>query len=126
MEKSRWPFFAMGIMVGIIGVLAVALSLNPCGPANFQLQVGVNGPAIFEINVRFSGTTVIRAMAGFNEVEAVIRWAAWGERMPLRRQKTGVVLRYWEELFVNWEAYGRLGRPVGHTQADSSLPTRAR
>lgn len=90
-------------------VRRAALALNPCGPANFQLSVGPSGPLIFEINARFSGTTVIRAMAGFNEVEAVVRWAAWGERTPLRQQKSGVVLRYWEELLVSWDEYVRMG-----------------
>ncbi len=90
-------------------VRAVALTLNPCGPANFQLRVSNDGPAIFEINVRFSGTTVIRALAGFNEVEAIVRWAVFGERVPLNRKKSGVVLRYFEELFVSLEEYQRMG-----------------
>lgn len=90
-------------------VRQVALALNPYGPVNFQLRVGKGGPAIFEINARFSGTTVVRALAGFNEVEAVIRRAVWGERMPLVQQKFGVVLRYWEERFVGWEEYKRMG-----------------
>ena len=89
-------------------VRAAALALNPYGPANFQLRVGEEGPAIFEINARFSGTTVIRALAGFNEVEAVIRWAMSGERIMLTLQRTGVVLRYFEELFVTWEEYRRM------------------
>jgi carbamoyl-phosphate synthase large subunit len=90
-------------------IRSVALALNPCGPANFQLRVGKDGPAIFEINARFSGTTVVRALAGFNEVEAVVRWAVSGERVPLVRQKSGVVLRYLEELFVSWEEYQGMG-----------------
>ena len=90
-------------------IRSVALALSPCGSVNFQLRVGKNGPEIFEINVRFSGTTVIRALAGFNEVEAVVRWAVTGERVPLVRQKSGVVLRYFEELFVSWEEYARMG-----------------
>lgn len=89
-------------------VRAAALALNPYGPANFQLRVGEEGPAIFEINARFSGTTVIRALAGFNEVEAIIRWAMSGERIMLTRQRSGVVLRYFEELFVTWEEYRRM------------------
>ncbi len=89
-----------------------ALALNPYGPANFQLRLGPAGPAIFEINARFSGTTIIRALAGFNEVEAVIRAVAFDERMMLQQSKYGVVLRYWEEQFVSWDDFERIGRAV--------------
>jgi carbamoyl-phosphate synthase large subunit len=82
-----------------------ALALDSYGPVNFQLRVGPAGPAIFEINARFSGTTIMRAMAGFNEVESVIRWVALDQRIPLVQQKYGVVLRYWEELFLTNEEY---------------------
>jgi len=91
-------------------VRQAAVALNQYGPANFQLRVGPEGPAIFEINARFSGTTIIRTLAGFNEVEAVIRWVLFGERLPLVQEKYGVVLRYWEELFIPWEAYEGVGR----------------
>ncbi len=91
----------------------LALALRPQGPVNFQLRIGAEGPAVFEINARFSGTTVIRAMAGFNEVEALVRWAAFGERMALVRQRSGVVLRYWEEMFLDWEEYERMGGVSG-------------
>lgn len=90
-------------------VRAAALALGPCGPANFQLRVGKDGPTIFEINARFSGTTAIRALAGFNEVEAVVRWAVFGERVRLTRKRSGVVLRYFDELFVSWSEYERMG-----------------
>lgn len=93
-------------------VREAALALKPYGPVNFQLRVGQDGPAIFEINARFSGTTVIRALAGFNEVEAVIRWTVWGERVPLAQKKVGVVLRYWEEMFLSWQEYQRMEEMV--------------
>lgn len=83
----------------------VALALRPDGPVNVQLRMGRSGPAIFEINARFSGTTIMRTLAGFNEVEAVVRWAVSGERIPLAVQRPGVVLRHWEEMFVSWDAY---------------------
>ncbi|MBI4370275.1 MAG: ATP-grasp domain-containing protein [Elusimicrobia bacterium] len=86
----------------------IALELNPEGPVNVQLRVGKKGAAVFEINTRYSGTTVIRALAGFNEVEAVARWVLWGERLALTRRKSGVVLRYWEEQLVPFGDYERL------------------
>lgn len=95
-------------------VRQAALALSPFGPVNFQLRLGAAGPAFFEINARFSGTTIIRALAGFNEVEAVVRWVALGERVPLLQQKFGVVLRYWDELFLTWDQYrGSAARSLG-------------
>ena len=83
----------------------VAEKLQPYGPANLQFRIGENGPAIFEINARFSGTTVMRAMVGFNEVEAVIRWIITGERQELAATSYGVILRYWEEQLVPWSEF---------------------
>ena len=91
-------------------VARTAMALQPFGPVNIQLRVGPRGPAIFEMNARFSGTTAIRALVGFNEAEALVRWTAFGERLPLIRQRSGVVLRYWQEQFVSWEQYRQSGR----------------
>jgi carbamoyl-phosphate synthase large subunit len=90
-------------------VRRVALLLKPHGPSNFQFRIGEEGPAIFEINARFSGTTVMRSLVGFNEVEAVVRWATTGERPLLTRQRDGVILRYWEEQLVPWSEFTRTG-----------------
>ncbi len=92
-------------------VRQTAMALKPTGPVNFQLRIGDNGPVIFEINARFSGTTVIRALAGFNEAEAVVVWALSGRKAPLRQQRFGVVLRYWEEIFLSWDDYRAVGGP---------------
>ena len=51
-----------------------ATALAPHGPVNFQFRVDREGNArVFEINARFSGTTPFRMLAGFNEVELVLR-----------------------------------------------------
>ncbi len=92
-------------------VRRAAVALQPVGSVNFQLRLGPDGPTIFEINSRFSGTTYLRAMAGFNEVDAIIRWAALGERVALAQNRYGVILRYPEEIFVEWDAYNRLATP---------------
>lgn len=90
-------------------VRRAAEALQPYGSVNFQLRLGPDGPTIFEINARFSGTTYLRAMAGFNETDAIVRWAALGERVPLEQSRYGVILRYPEEIFVEWDDYKRLG-----------------
>jgi carbamoyl-phosphate synthase large subunit len=89
-------------------VREMALALKPFGCVNFQLRLDNTRPVVFEINSRCSGTTIMRALAGFNEVEAIVRWLVLGDKMPLRHKKTGVFLRHWEELFVPWEEYHRM------------------
>ncbi|KDE40453.1 UDP-glucose 4-epimerase [Nitrincola lacisaponensis] len=42
------------------------------GPINFQGRMTDNGLKIFELNARFTGITGLRALMGFNEVEAII------------------------------------------------------
>jgi len=52
--------------------LSIAKQIGSTGPLNIQARV-VNGKLYpFEINPRLSGTTSIRAMAGYNEPEAMI------------------------------------------------------
>jgi nucleoside-diphosphate-sugar epimerase/carbamoylphosphate synthase large subunit len=43
------------------------------GPLNLQGRITDDGLKIFEINVRFTGITGLRAIMGFNEVEACIK-----------------------------------------------------
>lgn len=42
------------------------------GPVNLQGRVTADGPRFFEMNARFTGITGMRALLGFNEVEALI------------------------------------------------------
>jgi carbamoyl-phosphate synthase large subunit len=57
----------------------IAASLSPIAPVNIQCRV-VNGEVIpFEINPRFSGTTSLRAMAGYNEPDTLIRRDVFGQ-----------------------------------------------
>jgi carbamoyl-phosphate synthase large subunit len=54
-------------------VKEVGLTLGAKGPLNFQCRIINDEIKIFEINPRFSGTALIRAMAGFNEADILIR-----------------------------------------------------
>jgi carbamoyl-phosphate synthase large subunit len=52
----------------------VATQLQSTGPINIQLRLDDNNnPLIFEINPRFSGSSIMRALAGFNEPDMIIR-----------------------------------------------------
>lgn len=51
----------------------IAVSIGSRGPLNIQCRFVDGKVQIFEINPRFSGTTSLRALAGFNEPEILIR-----------------------------------------------------
>jgi nucleoside-diphosphate-sugar epimerase/carbamoylphosphate synthase large subunit len=53
------------------------LRLGLRGPLNIQGRLTQEGLKIFEMNARFTGITGLRALMGFNEVEACIR--AWSK-----------------------------------------------
>ena len=87
----------------------IAEALRPMGPCNIQMRVTDEGPVCFEINVRFSGTTPVRARFGFNEVEAALRHYVLNEPasdLPVITE--GIMLRYWNEVYVDVSACCRL------------------
>jgi carbamoyl-phosphate synthase large subunit len=80
-------------------VARIAECLKPTGACNFQLRLDDDGnPKLFEINPRHSGTTFMRALFGFNEVEYILK-RLMGESVPAFRLKTGLVKRYYEEMY---------------------------
>lgn len=81
-------------------LVEIATKLGGFGPLNFQFRVAQNLPKIFEINARFSGTTPLRAYAGFNEVDALIRKVVLGESISAPQLKPLTILRYWNEIVL--------------------------
>ncbi|MFZ4699456.1 MAG: ATP-grasp domain-containing protein [Candidatus Methylumidiphilus sp.] len=78
----------------------IACILKPFGSCNFQLRLDGEGiPKLFEINPRHSGTTYIRSLFGYKEVEYIISYLLFDleTRFSL---KEGVVVRYYDEFFV--------------------------
>lgn len=87
----------------------IAAAFRPMGPCNIQLRMSHGKPVCFEINMRFSGTTPMRARLGFNDVEATLRHYVLGENiedLPLITQ--GIILRYWNEMYVDHKAFTAL------------------
>jgi carbamoyl-phosphate synthase large subunit len=87
----------------------IAAALKPMGPCNIQLRISDGKPTCFEINMRFSGTTPMRARLGFNDVEATLRHYVLGEEiedLPLITK--GIILRYWNEMYIDQDAYAVL------------------
>ena len=83
--------------------------LHPMGPCNIQLRMHGGVAYCIEMNIRFSGTTPVRAAFGFNEVEESLRHYVLGEPgrdMPIVH--TGIMLRYWNELYVSPKAVDTL------------------
>lgn len=79
----------------------IAESLSPKAPVNVQCRVADGVVIPFEINPRFSGTTSLRAMAGYNEPDVLIRRDVFGETIPERfPYKEMMILRGLEEHLV--------------------------
>lgn len=79
----------------------VAKKINGFGSLNFQFRADGNIPKIFEINARFSGTTPLRAFAGYNEVDVILRHIVNGDKIPEVQPKPWIVLRYWNEILID-------------------------
>lgn len=75
-------------------------ALRPWGPVNFQFRIDEGRAKVFEINARFSGTTPLRAHAGFNEVEMVLRRVLGGAPADVPRIRRVTILRHWSETVV--------------------------
>jgi len=82
--------------------------LGAIGPINVQLRLTSRGAVAFEINPRFSGTTAFRAKFGFNEVEAIIKNFLLEEEIDELKYKSGVVMRYWEEIYTSLDEVKKL------------------
>jgi carbamoyl-phosphate synthase large subunit len=78
-------------------VQAMARSLQPFGPANFQFRLDGDRVKVFEINARFSGTTPLRAQAGFDEVEMTLRHLLLGVPLSQPLIRPLILLRHWSE-----------------------------
>jgi carbamoyl-phosphate synthase large subunit len=61
---------------------AIAEALGSRGPLNIQCRFVEGRVRVFEINPRYSGTTSLRAMAGHNEPDLMIRHHFLGEDIP--------------------------------------------
>jgi carbamoyl-phosphate synthase large subunit len=71
------------------------------GSLNVQMMIS-NGRAVpFELNARFSGTTPIRAYFGFNEPEMAVRSYVLKETVPAPQIRSGMAIRYVEEVFLD-------------------------
>ncbi|MGO9078307.1 MAG: ATP-grasp domain-containing protein [Streptosporangiaceae bacterium] len=79
----------------------LAKNLGSCGPLNIQLRVHDGEIYVFEIHPRFSGTTPIRASAGFNEPDLLLRNYLYGEEFGRLSYRVDVAaIRAFEHVLV--------------------------
>lgn len=89
----------------------LAKRLGSRGPLNIQLRVHDNNLYVFEIHPRFSGTTAIRASAGFNEPDILLRNHLWDEEFGrLNYRENLMAIRAFEHVLVPMD-------DTGHTPA---------
>ncbi len=79
--------------------------LQPFGPVNVQFRLHKDAAVTFEINARFSGTTPLRALAGFNEVEMVLRHLLDGAPILQPAVQPMVIVRHWSETIIDRTRY---------------------
>lgn len=82
---------------------AIAKLVGSRGPLNIQGRVRDGKFIPFEINPRFSASTYLRAMAGFNEADMLLRHVARGERPRPTTPHQGWYLRSLTENYVSPE-----------------------
>ncbi len=108
MMRGRGGVVSSGYSQGYIGnfpeVRRVAEEISQAtgsrGPVNIQGRLR-NGTFVpFEINPRFSASAYLRAMAGFNEVDLLLRNVARGEGAPEWTLREGWYLRSLTERFI--------------------------
>ena len=79
----------------------IALKMGCRGAINLQCRYVDGKVYIFEINPRFSGTTYLRAMAGYNEPDLLIRKHLFGEKAtPRFVYRSGIIVRGLVETFL--------------------------
>jgi carbamoyl-phosphate synthase large subunit len=84
------------------------------GPANFQLRRHKGVIKVFEVHPRFSGTASIRADAGLNEPDIVIRNQIFGERFGRQSYQTDVAaIRALHTILVPMQVLSAVSRLPG-------------
>lgn len=82
----------------------IARLLQPRAPINIQCRFVADEVIPFEINPRFSGTTSLRALAGYNEPDVLVRRDVLGERIePNFPYRDVLILRGLKENVVTME-----------------------
>lgn len=91
----------------------LAEKLGIMGPANIQLRTHGGVIKVFEVHPRFSGTTSIRADAGVNEPDLVIRNQLFGEKIGRQNYRTNVAaIRAFQNILVPMDDVAGVPKPA--------------
>ncbi|MEB3189692.1 MAG: ATP-grasp domain-containing protein [Snowella sp.] len=109
--RGRGGIISSGYSQGYIGEYQelckqaenIAKALHSAGPINIQARVKNGKLMPFEINPRFSASTYLRAMAGFNEVDIMLRHLALQMEPQKPLIQAGWYLRSLTEQYVSQE-----------------------
>jgi len=110
-DASKPIYVSTGISQGMIddfpdvrkNAERIALALDSRGPINVQCRVVDGESFVFEINPRFSGTESLRALAGYNAPDTLIRKHILGEEVPEMSFRSGWASRGLTNHFVGFE-----------------------
>lgn len=82
----------------------IAKAIGSRGPLNIQGRVRNGTLYPFEINPRFSASTYLRALAGFNEIDLLLQYMAFGTMPKPSKLQPGLYLRNLTEAVIRSEA----------------------
>jgi len=109
-ELGEYLVISSGFSQGRIGAFPeitrqcehIVNALGACGPTNLQCRLVKGKIALFEINPRFSGTSAMRAMAGLNEADLLIRYHILNENISRHFPVQNLtILRQVQEIIAN-------------------------
>lgn len=96
------PFENEKMWADVDELIPPLVDLGARGPLNLQGRITNQGLKLFEINARFTGITGLRALLGFNEVEACIRhWLIDDQAVTLKINQNRVGIRQTADKVVN-------------------------
>jgi carbamoyl-phosphate synthase large subunit len=98
----------------------IAIKLGVRGPVNIQAMRVGDEVKVFEINPRFSATCPMRAVAGINEPDIVLRNIFMNEKFRAAEYKKLLCMRYWQEVYVEYSTYKQASHK-GMVKASNSL-----
>lgn len=84
--------------------------LGAVGPINIQSRIDDDDKKVkvIEINPRFSASTPMRAVAGVNEPDLLIRNLLFNEKIKILQYRSLVCLRYWNETYLDLTQFQRI------------------
>jgi carbamoyl-phosphate synthase large subunit len=88
----------------------VASELKATGPLSVQFKRLGRSFCTFEMNARFTGAEIVRAVAGFNGPDVLIKNFLFGRKRHLRNLQNVIALWFADYMYINTDDYAGLMR----------------